>query len=188
MPSFTINDIKNLQCDNIDDYKIFIETGTYMGDTIFSMEPHFDKLYTVEIKPEFYYNNKNRYNGQKINFILGDSTYEIENICKNIKEKSIFFLDGHWSAGNTGKGEKDIPLIEEINSIYNYFDNEAIVIIDDRRMFGKGPNKGTDICNWEDISEEKITEILKDRIEKMYYLSSPLDSKDRLIYHIKSKI
>jgi hypothetical protein len=188
MPSLSINDINNLQCDNIDDYKIFIETGTFMGETTFNMEPHFDKVYTIEIKPEFYQNVKNRYNGKKINFILGDSAYEIDNICKIVKEKTIFFLDGHWSSGGTGRGEKDCPLIEEITSINNHFINEAIIIIDDARLFEKGPNIGKYNENWEDISEEKITEILKDRIEKIYYLSSPLDPKDRLIYHIKSKI
>ena len=34
--------------------KIFIETGTYKGETIIALSKYFKKLYTVEFKKEFY--------------------------------------------------------------------------------------------------------------------------------------
>jgi len=49
MPSIDLNFLNQLQ-DEYKKYSNFIETGTYSGDTIFSLEPYFSKLYTIEIK------------------------------------------------------------------------------------------------------------------------------------------
>jgi len=63
--------------------------------------------------------------------------------------------------------------------------NNNIIIIDDVRLFGKGPRFNNEVCNWEEISVEKIKNILNDRITEWYYKPSELYSKDRLIIHLK---
>lgn len=55
--------------------------------------------------------------------------------------------------GNTGKG------VEEITSIISNHKDEAIIIVDDVRLFGKGPTIGNEICNWEEINIENILKI-----------------------------
>ena len=108
----------------------------------------------------------------------------LTDILPIITGKSIIFLDGHWSAGNTGKGIKDCPLYEEISSIISSHKDEVIIIVDDVRLFGKGPNKGTDICNWEEINIENILKIVNDRMTNHYFLPSCHDNEDRLVIHI----
>ena len=107
----------------------------FNGDTIFSLEPYFNKLYTVEFSEKYYINAKTKYSGDKINFILGDSAVVFESLLYNITDKCIF-LDGHYSGGDTGQSNKDSPLNEEITHINNLFTNDAIIIIDDFKLFG----------------------------------------------------
>ena len=102
-------------------------------------------------------------------------------------QDTIFFLDGHYSSGGTAQGNKDCPLIEEIENINNLFDNKAIIIIDDLRLFGKDKSSGILLEDWSEISEDKIKSILTDRITDYYYLDSNHTKNDRLIIHISNK-
>lgn len=130
---------------------------------------------------------RNKYNGNKINFLLGDSSKVFETLLPTIDNKTIFFLDGHWSSGDTGRGEKDCPLIEEIVRINNLFVHDAIIIIDDFRLFGLNSSSGKLNEDWTDINKNNILDILKSRITKVYHLDSECSKDDRLIIHIKSK-
>ena len=176
--------LKNYNANFFSEYKIFIETGTHLGNTTFAMEPYFEKIHTIEIKESLFENTKSKYKGNKIQFYLGDSSILLKDICLNIKMPAVFFLDGHWSAGDTGKGLKDVPLYEELYNIINFFENKAIIIIDDFRLFGKGPNTNTEIVNWENINKNNILDIVNKRLSLCYNLPSNMDTDDRLILHI----
>ena len=181
MPSIDRQFLNCLQ-DDCTKYHCFIETGTLNGDTTFALEPYFDKLYTIEYSEKYYNNTKNKYNGNKINFILGDSSIIFESLLPTINDKCIFFLDGHWSSDDTGHSSKDCPLDEEITHINNLFKNEAIIIIDDYRLFGLKLNE-----DWSKINKNNLLDILKSRINKVYHLDSMCAKDDRLIIHINAK-
>jgi len=173
-----------------DDYRVypyFLETGTYLCHTIFAMEPHFQRLYTVELKEEFYENAKKKYGGDKIEFYLGDSAIVLPEILPTIPGDTIMFLDGHYSCANTAQGPKDCPLYEELTAIRDKFKHRAILIIDDCRLFGLGPKTGFG-CDWEEINESGLLDALKPRIAKWYYLPSYLHEKDRMIVHLSAMI
>jgi hypothetical protein len=186
MPSINKLFLDNLQ-DNYTKYPCFIETGTLNGETIFSVESYFDKLYTIEFSEKYYNNTKNKYVGHKINFILGDSSIVFESLLPKITDNCIFFLDGHWSSGDTGHSIKDCPLEEEIIHINNLFQNDAIIIIDDFRLFGLDKSSGKLGEDWSKINKENILNILQSRINKVYHIDSELAKDDRLIIHINSK-
>jgi hypothetical protein len=182
MPALTINIIHNV----ISRYPIklnfntFLETGTFHGLTIFNMESFFTKLHTIELKKEFYENTRNKYKGNKISFYHGDSSKLVAEIVKNITNPTIFWLDGHYSSGNTAKGSKDVPLIEEIKGIYNNFKCSGILIIDDFRLFGSNQNE-----DWSNITLGNVLDTIGDRMINYYHLPSSLHPMDRLIINIK---
>jgi hypothetical protein len=58
---------------------------------------------------------------------------------QGINEPAIFWLDGHYSAGITAKGDKECPIFEELNAILNKNEFNHILLIDDARCFiGEG--------------------------------------------------
>jgi hypothetical protein len=186
MPSLDNFFLSQLQ-DDYTKYPCFIETGTLNGDTTFALEPYFEKLYTIEFSEKYYRGTKNNYRGNKINFILGDSSIVFESLLPTISEKCVFFLDGHWSSGDTGHSNKDCPLEEEITHINNLFQNEAIIIVDDFRLFGLDSSSGKLSEDWSKITKDALLNILKLRINKVYHLDSSMAKDDRLIIHINAK-
>ena len=178
MPSIDVKFLDELH----DDYKkfsCFIETGTYNGSTIFSMEPFFTSLHTIEFSEMYFEKTRHQYQGNKINFILGDSGVVLNNLLKQIEEPIIYFLDGHWSGGDTGKSDQLNPLLTELTHINNFSKREGIVIIDDCRLFN---SKGE---GWENINEKSIVACLEKRVIEFYYLDSYLSKNDRFVIHIK---
>ena len=121
--------------------KILVETGTYYGDMVEAMKDVFNQLYSIELSTELYKKAKKRFKGEKhIELICGDSGLELMNLMSKIDQPTLFWLDGHYSAGVTAKGEKDTPIYEELNHILNSTDKGHVIIIDDARCFGADPN------------------------------------------------
>ena len=178
-----------------DDYKkysTFVETGTYIGGTVIAMDPFFDKIFTIEISPKYFYLAQDRYEfyvreatrektkkNNNVKFLFGDSDDIFQQLLPTLENDVIFFLDGHWSCEDTGKGKKQVPLLEEVSHINNLFKGKAILIIDDFRLFE------TDFdVDWRNINKNTVLSILKDRISKVYHLDSVCAKNDRLIVHI----
>jgi hypothetical protein len=181
MPTLLKEDLINILAlseTNKDEYNNFVETGTYMGETILRFIDDFENLYTIELSNNFYEDfNKKNYNRDKLKSILGDSSEKIKEVIDELKDKTIFFLDGHYSSCGTARGDKDVPLCEELKIINDYFNYESLIIIDDLRLFGTNIHE-----DWSEITKEKMLDILTDRVD------SHLEIGDRLVIKLKTKI
>ena len=125
------------------DCKIFVETGTYLGDTTNAVKNYFEKLYTIELSEELYKDIKERFKNEPlIECHQGDSKDVLKEILPKIDKKCLFWLDAHYSAGITAKGDKDTPILEELEIIFNS-NIDAVILIDDARCFGTLPDYPT---------------------------------------------
>lgn len=117
--------------------EVFIETGTFMGDTTFEMSKYFDKLFTIEIDKKLFQTATKRFkNFPKIKVFQGDAAKILPILLSNISkdEKIMFWLDGHYSGVVTGKAEINTPILKEIDAIYQH-NNNHVILIDDARLF-----------------------------------------------------
>lgn len=120
--------------------RILVETGTYYGDMVEAQLKYFDKIYSIELSPVLFSYALERFKSKdNIELIQGDSGIEIEKIMKKIEKPVLFWLDGHYSADETAKGEKDTPILEELACIFNSDDLGHVIVIDDARLFGSDP-------------------------------------------------
>jgi hypothetical protein len=120
---------------------ILVETGTFYGDMIEALKGEFSHLYSVELSEELYKKAKDRFAADDhITLMQGDSGVVLGDILSRIQSPALFWLDGHYSEGVTAKGDKDTPVMEELDRILSSEEKGHVIIIDDARCFGTYPS------------------------------------------------
>lgn len=117
---------------------IWIETGTYLGDTTKILLGHGSFVYSIEPEPTLFANAhaffKNYHNVRIIN---GLSEEIFPSLLPSLTGTVNFWLDGHFSEGVTHRGPQDTPILDELRIIaanMNKFE-KVCVMIDDVRCF-----------------------------------------------------
>lgn len=124
--------------------KTLIETGTYWGEMIQAMKPHFDRVVSIELSPYFYERAKRIFRRDKnVELINGDSGKEMGRVVDTLQDRALFWLDGHYSGGATAKGEKETPIFDELAQIFERAAVDHVIVIDDARCFGGDPEYPT---------------------------------------------
>jgi hypothetical protein len=121
-------------------YEVLVETGTFLGDMVEAQRENFSKIYSVELGPRLWKNAVQRFKKfNHINIIQGDSGKVLDQVTALLNQPAIFWLDGHYSAGVTARGEKDCPIYGEVDAIFRHQRLPHILLIDDARLFvGQG--------------------------------------------------
>lgn len=115
--------------------RIFVETGTLYGDTIWTHLHSFEKLYSIELSEKLYEDAVKRFKKyRRVRLLQGDSGVVLGKVVARLRRPALFWLDGHYSSGDTARGEKDCPIIEELNHILSSELNH-VILIDDARCF-----------------------------------------------------
>jgi hypothetical protein len=117
-------------------YSSFIETGTYEGTTTKQMAALGLNVITIELSKTLYEEAKVRLSEYpNVRCLHGDSGNIMPAILSELREPAVFWLDGHYSAGKTARGERITPLVEELFHILHHDIRDHIVLIDDVRVF-----------------------------------------------------
>jgi len=153
---------------------ILVETGSFLGDMVEAQKRRFNQIFSIELGVDLYRNTFKRFkrNGH-IKILLGDSGKVLPNILSEINEPAIFWLDGHYSAGITAKGDKECPIYEELNAIFNSEKFNHILLIDDARCFNGEGDYPTieDLSSFIKSRDKNYTVEIKNDIIR--YISNP---------------
>lgn len=123
--------------------KTFVETGTFLGDTVEYFKMKFDKLVSIELSAELASRAKERFAvDNNITIIEGDSSIVLKKIVNELLDPTLFWLDGHFSSSffvkdefiQTAKGKKNTPIVEELEIILTA-KCHSIILVDDARLF-----------------------------------------------------
>jgi len=114
----------------------FIETGTFTGEMIEAMRPHFQRLISIEMSPEIHDSARRRFAGDpRIEILLGDSAVVLPRVLEQIREPAVFWLDGHFMGGSTARASEDTPVRHELSALLTHPVRRHLVLIDDARLF-----------------------------------------------------
>jgi hypothetical protein len=119
--------------------RTFVETGTFFGDSTAAVAPHVERAVTIELSPELAARARQRFAGDsKIEVLEGDSGRLLPEILAELREPALFWLDGHYSAGITARGDEDTPVRRELRAILDHDVKSHVILIDDARDFAGG--------------------------------------------------
>jgi len=117
-------------------FRTFIETGTFTGEMIDAMRPHFRRLISIEMSPEIHASARRRFAGDpRIELLLGDSALVLPRVLEQIDDPALFWLDGHFMGGSTARGRDDSPVRHELRALLAHPVRRHLVLIDDARLF-----------------------------------------------------
>lgn len=114
---------------------IFIETGSYAGDGIKdAIFAGFKEIHSIELAEKYYYYCKEYFKHINwVNLYLGDSTQQLPEILNRIDSPVTFWLDAHYSGGDTTFANSLTPLMRELDIIGGHKIKTHTILIDDLR-------------------------------------------------------
>ncbi len=123
----------------------FLETGTYLGDTLRVMKNYFDVLISVELSKELYQRNKERFSDcPHVMLWCGSSGDLLSEMLRHVgKGRILFWLDAHYSGAGTARGEQDCPVLAELAAIAGTKRHDHCILIDDALCFTQTPGYPT---------------------------------------------
>lgn len=113
-----------------------IETGTYRGDMVAAMKNTFQKIISIELGEDLYAKARERFrNDPHVEILQGDSAVALAQVLHDHDAAALFWLDAHYSRGETARGAIDSPITEELRLILEHSHKRHVILIDDARCF-----------------------------------------------------
>ncbi|NDB61554.1 hypothetical protein EB001_24405 [bacterium] len=127
--------------ENLEKYGVgdtFIETGTYIGETVdHILTTDFKNIHTIELNDQLYKDAVEKYKDEpRVTCWQGDSVDCLKTVVDNLDGPATFWLDAHASGPLQGGKSGGTPVLDELDIIASHPCKEHTIIIDDCRLFG----------------------------------------------------
>jgi len=128
---------------------VFVETGSHVGEGIAkALAAGFQSVRSVEAGDKQYQHCLNRFkNEPRVKLWKGDSAYVLKDMIADLTSPVTFWLDGHYSAGDTCKCEHEHPIMFELDQISAHAVKNHFILIDDWRDYRGHEDKIRIIAN-----------------------------------------
>ena len=130
-----------------------VETGTYLGDSAVVLSKIFDRVETIERSRYLWFRawlRLLRYRNLRVR--LGNSA----ELLRPSTEPTLYWLDGHWSGGNTAGQTQQCPLLEELRATSPGAHGDWY-LIDDARLFTTHLDPLFDPAQWPSLAQIRDT-------------------------------
>ncbi len=115
--------------------RVFYESGSYNGDGIAdALSAGFTEIHSYEVAQKWHNHSKARFlDDSRVNLYLAPSqTMDLS----ALNERAVFWLDGHYSFGDTSYHGTVCPVLEELAIIKNHHIKTHTILVDDVRLYG----------------------------------------------------
>src|SRR5690242_5223309 len=111
---------------------IFVETGTFCGDSLEIVSGDFEQIYSVEFSEEYFKKAKARFSDRThIHLYQNDSPSFLKKLNfsqTHKKEGVLYWLDAHWCAADATAGlYSQCPLLKELEAI-GELNQESVIL------------------------------------------------------------
>lgn len=118
---------------------VLIETGTFEGEMVRKCLGAFREIHTIELSPRYAREARAKFASvPHVHVVEGDSAAKLPEVIAGLREPAVFWLDGHFSGGETARGAADTPLAAELDAIARHPVRGHVVLVDDARHLGQG--------------------------------------------------
>ena len=116
----------------------WIETGTWHGDTAAFLATRASHVWTIEPDNKLSLAASARFHDcSNVTVVEGLSEDKLSEILDSVSGDVCFWLDGHFSSGDTHRGPIDTPIRAELKTIEEHLGRlgNVVVLVDDMRCF-----------------------------------------------------
>lgn len=135
-----------------------IETGTLHGGGARLIAEIFPEAVSIELSAELHARAAEALaEVSNVTLLQGDSRLVLPPLV-DAGRPTLYFLDGHWSGGETAGQEDECPVLDELAALRGGHPDDC-VIIDDARLFESAPPPPHDPGDWPSI--ERVLDAIR---------------------------
>ena len=135
--------------------EVFVETGTFKGETLRMATRHFEECHSVELSADLHRAISPQFATEPgVHLHHGESPAYLRAQSDAFLKRPVFFwLDAHWCvAEGTAGADSQSPLLAELEAL-GHLHPQSVVAIDDARLYLCPPPAPHRLADWPDFHD-----------------------------------